>query len=190
MTPYIRLFTFIPTQVRSQRMNFSSDIRNRASPQPYPPPQTMMFDNTNMPQQANDFSGTPDQSWAMNIRGYAQGTNHMPASPRSTLPPRDPNIQRDIDRGLSIDFYTTGDPMLLASWASFFRDQYILAKNELTKAGYDRDAETYRRATYFLERVETRVLQTEAMKKVFRQYPLSNDPVSSSCLAITTIRTD
>jgi hypothetical protein len=167
-------------------MNFSSDIRKGASPQPYPPPQRMMFNSTSMPQ-ANDFSGTPtEQSWAMNIRGYAQGSSHMP----STLPSRDPTIQRDIDRGLSIDFYTTGDPMLLASWASFFRDQYILAKNELTKAGYDRDAETYRRATYFLERVETRVLQTEAMKKVFRQYPLSNDPVSSSCLASTTIRAD
>jgi hypothetical protein len=89
----------------------------------------------------------------------------------------------DIERGLRIDFYTERDPTLLASWASFFRDRFLEVRHELTKATFDRNAETYRRATHFVERVESKVLDSSAIKQLFRKYPLTpiNDPVSTIC---------
>lgn len=97
----------------------------------------------------------------------------------------DPLVQQDIERGLRIDFYAETDAMLLASWASFFRDQFVEARQELARASYDRNAETYRRATHFVERVETKILKTNAMKLLFRRHPLThiNDPVSSPTLS-------
>lgn len=88
-------------------------------------------------------------------------------------------VQQDIERGLRIDFYSETDPMLLASWASFFRDQFIEVRQELAKASFDRNAETYRRATHFVERVETKILKTNPMKLLFRRHPMThiNDPI-------------
>lgn len=94
--------------------------------------------------------------------------------------------QEDIERGLRIDFYTEPDPAILASWASFFRDRFVEVRHELTKATFDRNAETYRRATHFAERVESKILSSNAAKKIFRRYPLTpiNDPVSEAMLLV------
>jgi hypothetical protein len=88
-------------------------------------------------------------------------------------------VLQDIERGLQIDFYAEGDRMILASWASFFRDQFIETRNELANARNDRTAEAYRRATGFVERVEMKVLDTNAMKQIFRRLPITpvDDPV-------------
>ena len=99
-------------------------------------------------------------------------------------------VQRNIERGLQIDFYSEGDPMILASWASFFRDQFIETRHELSKAKNDRTAEAYRRATGFVERVEMKILDTNAMKQIFRRLPITavDDPVSD-CLVVNVRRT-
>jgi len=88
-------------------------------------------------------------------------------------------VQQDIERGLQIDFYSERDLMTLASWASFFRDQYIETRSELSMARNDRTAEAYRRATGFVERVEMKILDTSAMKQIFRRLPVMpvDDPV-------------
>jgi len=87
-------------------------------------------------------------------------------------------VQQDIERGMGIDFYAESNPALLASWATFFRDQFIETRNLLARANNDRLAEAYRRATHFVERAETKVLETKAMKQFFRKHPLTppNDP--------------
>lgn len=92
-------------------------------------------------------------------------------------------MEQDIQRGLHVDFYNETDSRLLAAWASFFRDQFLEARNQLAKANYDRNAETYRRTAHFVERVETKIVYTPAVKRLFRQYPLTSmdDPVSDAC---------
>ena len=97
--------------------------------------------------------------------------------------------QEDIERGISIDFYAERDPTLLASWASFFRDRFIEVRHELKKATFDRNAETYRRATHFAERVESKILVSSAAKQLFRRYPLTptNDPVSKRSVPLSSL---
>eukprot|EP00934_Nitzschia_sp_Nitz4_P007745 Nitzschia sp. Nitz4//scaffold232_size35869//33896//35704//NITZ4_007816-RA/size35869-snap-gene-0.49-mRNA-1//1//CDS//3329543357//7735//frame0 len=98
------------------------------------------------------------------------------AHPTSTVThSMDPLVQQDIQRGLQIDFYSEKDPGLLASWASFFRDQFIEARNQLAKANYDRNAETYRRVTHLVERVESKIIPSQSsFKRLYRQHPLTS----------------
>jgi len=42
-------------------------------------------------------------------------------------------VQDEIQRGLAVPFDSITDPVLLASWASFFRDQFVIAQNNYTR---------------------------------------------------------
>ncbi len=144
-------------------------------PLPPPPPTANTTPTNAMPPIGGTSGGTGDSIMGGAVAGSAGNS--------------DPLVQQDIERGLRIDFYSETDAMLLASWASFFRDQFVEARQELAKASFDRNAETYRRATHFVERVETKILKTNAMKQLFRRHPLTNinDPVSVSFLPTVTV---
>jgi hypothetical protein len=144
-------------------------------PQPYPPTPPVPT-NTGATPGALVAGGVGQITTGVTGDNNAMGGSNVAGGGGSGA---DQLVQQDIERGLRIDFYSETDPMLLASWASFFRDQFIEARQELAKASYDRNAETYRRATHFVERVETKILKTNAMKQLFRRHPLThiNDPV-------------
>ena len=171
-------------------------------PMPFYPQQHPVMNYSTTPPLPNLPSGI---SSAGNMRGYNMGTSGITAGGAgdtlgtATLSGTSASsaamaaategmkvlVQRDIERGLQIDFYSEGDPMTLASWASFFRDQFIETRHELSKAKNDRTAEAYRRATGFVERVEMKILDTNAMKQIFRRLPIAavDDPVSDVLVA-------
>jgi hypothetical protein len=136
-------------------------------------------------------SSHPAQSQNSREQGYAESPipyrsayvgpavqlSHVPFVPGAAWH-NDPQVRGEVDRGRSLDFYAIRDPLLLASWASFFRDQYIMTQKELDRAKYDRTSEVYRQVSSFLQRVQTHVLKTEEMETVFRRSPFSSDLVS------------
>ena len=73
------------------------------------------------------------------------------------------NGEEELLRGGTINFYAIQDPMILAAWASFFRDQYTRFKKELDV----RD---------FLRTVETEIVPSLAIKEIFRILPFSDEP--------------
>ena len=83
------------------------------------------------------------------------------------LPPphSPPAAVEDIHRGSLINFYNSvHDPHLLASWASFFRDQYLMTNCELHKAK-------------FLHTVEKDILSCSSLEAVFRGNPFVGSKV-------------
>lgn len=151
------------------------------NPQPFPPPPP-----PHAPSGSPPVGGLVEAS-QMGFAGAAGmatagGGEHSRDTSTGDSGEIDQVVQQDIERGLRIDFYSESNNMLLASWASFFRDQFVEARNQLAKANYDRTAESYRRATHFVERVEYKILNTGAMKQLFRRHPLTsiNDPVSAA----------
>jgi hypothetical protein len=87
----------------------------------------------NHPQVRAEVSGEQGHAGSLNPY-YPAGMGPPPAVHLSHVPlfpgaawHNHPQARAEVDRGRSIDFYAVRDPLLLASWASFFRDQYIMA---------------------------------------------------------------
>ena len=74
-------------------------------------------------------------------------------------------IVSDLHRGSSINFYGVHDPSVLASWASFFRDQYLMMNSELQKMHSELQK------TKFLNVVEKKILHSSSLEAVFRGSP-------------------
>jgi hypothetical protein len=178
----------LPTLLTAQPLGGPGAFR---PPNPYYPQQIMNYPTMPSPPQPPLGSLSHITTTA---RGYVVGTaantlgtgggagetpNAMGTTTTAATDGMNLMVQQYIERGLQIDFYSEGDHILLASWASFFRDQFIETRNELAKAKNDRTAEAYRRATGFVERVEMKVLETNAMKQIFRRWPITpvDDPV-------------
>ena len=101
----------------------------------------------------------------------------------------DPQSKADLARGLRINFYQVADPLLLASWTSFFRDQYLATNGELQQkegsaSGGTSCSDTSCRVGSFVLRLnQFQILESEAFKRLYRQYPLMLTPVSPFLLS-------
>jgi hypothetical protein len=106
-----------------------------------------------------------------------------------------PQANQDIQRGLSIDFYAVSDPLLVASWASFFRDQYLRVvaqeqgdqpsdvprtQDHCGQQQRQEEVDWRRDVDSFLTDVlASKVLRGPQMRYVFRQIPFSESKVGS-----------
>jgi hypothetical protein len=84
----------------------------------------------------------------------------------------------DMDRGLGIDFYHVGDHRLLASWASYYRDQFIQVKSNLERLQrkHDQVQDQLRRrdADLFVRMIdEQRFLESKEVRDLFLKKPFN-----------------
>ena len=114
-----------------------------------------------------------------------------------------PQVYQDIQRGLSIDFYADPNPLMVASWATFFRDQYLrvigqaregkessavpLTQNYYGQQQQGQQEVDWRRiyADSFLKNVlASKVFLSPDMEHVFRQMPFSEEKVGTYAVLV------
>lgn len=113
-----------------------------------------------------------------------------------------PQLYQDIQRGLSIDFYGESNPLLVASWATFFRDQYrrvIGQAQEGKESSAVPNTQNYYRQqqqgqqevdwrrdvdSFLKDVVASKVFFSPHMEHVFRQMPFSEDKVGTYAVVV------
>jgi hypothetical protein len=126
---------------------------------------------------------------------------------RPTLPPfvpqppvsgaDGPQLHQDIQRGLSIDFYADPNPLMVASWATFFRDQHLrvigraqerressvvpMTQKYNGKQQQGQQEVDWRRDvdSFITDVMASKVFLSPHMERVFRQMPFSESKVGT-----------
>jgi hypothetical protein len=180
---------------RSQETPLQSTKKARGDEQGRAPPASALVQPALPPHMAHG-----DASWSAFRPTFPAFVPQQPVSETDH-----PQLNRDIQRGLSINFYANPNPLMVASWATFFRDQYLrgVAQAQAQESStvprthnYNGQQQQQQRQeqevhwrrdvdSFFRDVLASKVLRSPHMEHVFQQMPFSESKVGTYSVLVT-----